>query len=174
MKTSVRLIQCNPRLGDWDQNRAMHQAAIDAAARDRVQLLVFPELSMTGYFLKDQTHEEALRLDSAELDFLREASKRISLLVGFVERGDDGRIYNSMGFFEDGKLLSVHRKVQLVTYGMFEDGRDFAAGDRFQPVQSKLGKFGVLTCEDMWHMAGAYLYYLDGVDALLVASASPG
>jgi predicted amidohydrolase len=62
----------------------------------------------------------------------------------------------------------------LVTYGLFEDGRDFAAGERFEPIQSKLGKFGILTCEDMWHMGGAYLYFLDGVDALLVASASPG
>ncbi len=174
MKTAVRLIQCNPRLGDWDHNRKLHQDAIDQAVRDGKQLILFPELSMTGYFLKDQAHEEALYQDAEQLNFLREASKSISILVGFVERGRDGRIYNSMGFFEDGKLIAVHRKVHLVTYGMFEDGRDFAAGSVFEPVRSKHGVFGILTCEDMWHMGSAYLYFLDGVDALLVASASPG
>lgn len=174
MKTAVRLIQSNPRLGDWDHNRAQHLEAIGQAVRDGKQMVLFPELSMTGYFLKDQAHEEALYRDAQELQFLCDASKEISILAGFVERGRDGRIYNSMGFFEDGQLIGVHRKVHLVTYGMFEDGRDFAAGSRYEPVRSKHGVFGILTCEDMWHMGGAYLYFLDGVDALLVASASPG
>ncbi|MDF1838155.1 MAG: hypothetical protein P1V35_09825 [Planctomycetota bacterium] len=174
MKTAVRLIQCNSRLGDWEHNKSMHQEAIDAAVRNGKQLVMFPELSMTGYFLKDQAHEQALSRDAEELEFLCEASKSISILAGFVERGRDGRIYNSMGFFEDGMLLSVHRKVHLVTYGMFEDGRDFAPGQVFEPVRSKHGIFGIMTCEDMWHIGGAYLYFLDGVDALLVASASPG
>jgi predicted amidohydrolase len=174
MKTAVRLIQCNPRLGDWEHNHKMHLEAIEHAVRDGKQIVMFPELSLTGYFLKDQAHEEALYKDAEELNSLREASKNISILAGFVERGRDGRIYNSMGFFEDGELIAVHRKVHLVTYGMFEDGRDFAPGSRFEPVRSKHGIFGVLTCEDMWHIGGAYLYFLDGVDALLVASASPG
>jgi predicted amidohydrolase len=61
-----------------------------------------------------------------------------------------------------------------VTYGMFDDARDFAPGERFRAVESRLGRFGVLICEDMWHVSAAYLHFLSNVDALLVPSSSPG
>ena len=83
-------------------------------------------------------------------------------------------MYNSTAFLEDGEIRSVHRKVHLVTYGMFEDARDWAAGKEFATVESKHGRFGLLTCEDAWHIDGAYLYFLDGVDAIVVTSAGPG
>ncbi|HPF15012.1 MAG TPA: nitrilase-related carbon-nitrogen hydrolase [Planctomycetota bacterium] len=174
MKCLVRQVQCNPKLGDWDANLSMHLEAIDGAIRDGKQLVLFPELSLTGYFLKDQTHEVALEAHATAFAPLLERSRSISIVAGFIERARDGRLYNATGFFEDGKLLGIHRKVHLVTYGMFEDGRDFAPGLRFEPIRSRHGMFGILACEDMWHFDGAYLYFLDGVDALLVASASPG
>lgn len=173
MTLSVRQVQCNPKLGHWEDNLAMHLAAIDQAIADGVDLILFPELSLTGYFLKDQTHEEALGLDDEDWQPLKERSQKISIVLGFVERSRDGRFYNATGFLEDGQFLHVHRKVHLVTYGMFEDGRDWAAGEHFVPVDSKHGRFGLLACEDMWHIDGAYLYFLDGVDAIVIASASP-
>ena len=57
---------------------------------------------------------------------------------------------------------------------MFEESRDLAPGEGFEVVQSKHGRFGLLLCEDAWHVDGAYLYFLDDVDALVVASAGPG
>ena len=68
----------------------------------------------------------------------------------------------------------MHRKVHLVTYGMFEDARDFAPGERFRSFESKHGRFGLLICEDMWHVGSSYLHFLANVDALLVHSAGPG
>ena len=70
--------------------------------------------------------------------------------------------------------MQLDRKVHLVTYGMFEESRDLAPGEEFRVVESKHGRFGLLLCEDAWHVDGAYLYFLDGADALLVASAGPG
>lgn len=170
----LTIAQTNPALGNVQKNLEAHVAAIQAALDAGQELIVFPELSLTGYFLKDQTAELALRLDSPELQVLAALSKRISILAGFVELAADGRIYNSAAFFEDGRVLHVHRKVHLVTYGMFDEEREFAAGDEFRAFDSKLGRFGVLICEDAWHVSSGLQHFLAGVDAILVPSCSPG
>jgi len=170
----VRLAQIDTTLGNVAANLERHLAEIERAVEDGVDLLVFPELSLTGYFLKDQTAEVALEREAELLAPVRERSRELSVALGFVERTPDGRVYNSHAFFEDGRLLHVHRKVHLVSYGMFEESRDLAAGEEFALVESKHGRFGVLLCEDAWHVDGAYLYFLDGADALLLPSAGPG
>lgn len=173
MDCHVFLAQLEPTLGNLAHNLELHRREIEAAVAARADLIVFPELSLSGYFLKDQTSEVALGLDAPELEELALLSRRISIAVGFVELARDGRLYNSLAFFEDGELLDVHRKVHLVTYGMFEESRDLAQGERFRPFESKHGRFGLLICEDMWHVGSSWLHFLSGVDAILVASASP-
>ncbi len=174
MDCRVTLAQINPTLGNLEKNFELHVVEIEAAKRAGSRLVLFPELSLSGYFLKDQTSEIALRLDSPLIARLAEQSRDISIAAGFVERSPEGRLYNSIGFFEDGTLLHVHRKVHLVTYGMFDEQREFAAGDRFVAFTSKLGRFGILICEDLWHVSSAYPYFLADVDALLVHSCAPG
>ncbi|HTF90013.1 MAG TPA: nitrilase-related carbon-nitrogen hydrolase [Planctomycetota bacterium] len=174
MDCRITLSQINPTLGNLTKNLELHVAEIEAAKSAGSQLVLFPELSLSGYFLKDQTSEIALRLDSPLLKGLAEQSRKISIAAGFVERSPEGRLYNSIGFFEDGALLHVHRKVHLVTYGMFDEQREFAAGDRFVAFESKLGRFGFLICEDLWHVSSAYPYFLADVDLLLVHSCAPG
>ena len=68
----------------------------------------------------------------------------------------------------------MHRKVYLPTYGIFDDARFFAAGDRFETFDSVIGKGGVAICEDFWHMSVPYLMATDGALALFCPSASPG
>ena len=174
MDCTLRLAQVNPALGDLHENLDLHLREIDSARRSGVQLLLFPELSLTGYFLKDQVSELALDLDSTPVERLAGQTRDVSIVFGFVERGDGDQLYNSLAFVEDGKVLHLHRKVHLVSYGMFDEARDFAPGTSYAPVESRLGRFGLLTCEDMWHVGGGYTYFLDRVDACLVASASPG
>ena len=168
------LSQINPVLGDLQRNLDLHFVEIEAARKAGCGVILFPELSLSGYFLKDQTSEIALRLEAPLLARLAEASRGISIAAGFVERSPEGRLYNSVGFFEDGKLVHVHRKVHLVTYGMFDEQREFAAGDRFVAFNSKHGRFGILICEDLWHVSSAYPYFLADVDLLLVHSCAPG
>lgn len=174
MDCRVVLAQTEPALGNLAANLETHLAEIDAAVAARADLILFPELSLTGYFLKDQTADVALALDAPELSALASRSREISIAAGFVERARDGRTYNSVAFFEDGEILAVHRKVHLVSYGMFDEGRDFACGERFSAFESKHGRFGLLICEDMWHIASSYLHFLSNVDAILVVSAGPG
>ncbi len=173
MPFTVHLAQIEPTLGNLEANLELHLAQLEIAASAGADLILFPELSLTGYFLKDQTSETALAADAGPLVTLRKHSSRISIGVGFVERAPDGRLYNAYAIFEDGKLLHVHRKVHLVAYGIFEESRDFAAGERFVVAESKHGRLGVLLCEDLWHVTSAWLYFLQGVDVLLVPSAGP-
>lgn len=172
MECRLVVAQTNPTLGDLRANLEEHLGTVDAAL-GAADLVLFPELSLTGYFLRDQVEEVALRPDDALLRPLVEQSRRISIAFGFVERSPEGRLYNALGFLEGGRFLGIHRKVHLVSYGLFDEGRDFAAGDRFQTIVSRHGRFGPLICEDMWHMPSAYSYFLDDADALLVSSASP-
>lgn len=174
MDCRIQLAQVEPTLGNLEKNLRDHLNEVRAAVDARAQLVVFPELSLTGYFLKDQTAEVALALDAPPIRELQERSKDISIAFGFAERAPDGRIYNSIGFLEDGRVLGVHRKVHLVHYGMFDEGRDFAAGEAFVPIESRLGRIGFLICEDMWHLAASWMHFLAGVDAIVVPSSSPG
>jgi len=172
MDCRLVVAQTNPRLGDLRANLEDHLQRIEAVL-GRADLILFPELSLTGYFLKDQVDEVALRLDDDLLRPLLERSKRVSIAFGFVERSPEGRLYNSLGFLEDGRFLAVHRKVHLVCYGLFDEARDFAAGERFAVIESRHGRFGPLICEDLWHAPSAYTHFLNDADALLVSSASP-
>ena len=173
MDCRIVIAQTNPRLGDVRANLKDHHERIDAATAAGAQLLVFPELSITGYFLKDQVFELGLELDSPEIARLAERSKELSILVGFVERTPAGRFYNSVAFLEDGAVLGVHRKVHLASYGLFDEARDFGAGDSFRIIASRYGRFGPLICEDLWHVPSAYIHFLNDADAFLVPSASP-
>lgn len=172
MDCRLVVAQTNPRLGDLRANLEDHLQLLDAAIGS-ADLVLFPELSLTGYFVRDQVDELALRLDDALLAPLLARSKHVSIALGLVERSREGRLFNALVFLEDGRVIGVHRKVHLVSYGLFDEGRDFAAGERFRVVESRHGRFGPLVCEDMWHMPGAYTYFLDDADAILVASASP-
>lgn len=171
---SVSLAQINPALGDIEKNLKTHLEFIAKAKKQGADLVVFPELSLTGYFLRDLTQEVALAIDAPAIHKLVAASKGISIVFGFVEESADHRFYNSAIFAEDGKILNKHRKVYLPTYGIFEDARYFAPGESFRSFSSKHGKFGILICEDLWHLSASYLYFLQGVDAMICLSSSPG
>lgn len=169
----VRVEQGSPALGDVSANLDAMLAAADAAVRDGVDLLVFPELALTGYGLRDHVAECAITLDAPELDALTAASEKVSLAFGFVEESSQHLFFNSAAYCEGGRLLSVHRKVHLPTYGLFEEGRYFAAGDAVRAFDTRFGRIAMLVCEDVWHLPMPYLAALDGALAILALSASP-
>jgi predicted amidohydrolase len=174
MKFKAALAQIDSKVGDLDANLQHHLHSVEKALQQEAQLVVFPELSLTGYTLRDLAWEVALDpFTDKRLDPLREASKRISIVLGFVESASNHGVYNSALFLEDGRVQYIHRKVYPPTYGMFEEGRYFSRGDHVAAFDSKLGRFGVLICEDMWHMALPYLLAYDGAEVILSLTASP-
>jgi predicted amidohydrolase len=173
MSLQVALCQLRPVLGDADQNLAAHHAWLDRALEAKAQLVIFPELSLHGYFLRDLTQEVAVPIDHQLIQDLVARSRDCSIVFGFVEESADHRFYNTAVFAEDGKILHAHRKVHLPDYGIFEEGRYFAAGDSIDVVQSKHGRFGLMICEDAWHLSTGWLQFIQGADALILPSASP-
>ncbi len=111
-------------------------------------LVVFPELSLSGYLLQDKLYEDAWALE--ELSTLASLSNDIDIVIGLALRDGD-EFTNSALYFSAGKLLSKHDKVHLPNYGMFEEARYFKAGSIFESFITKFGKISMVVCEDLWH-----------------------
>ncbi len=176
MHLKLGLAQINPKLGDVQANLQLHLQTVREAAEKGVELLIFPELSLTGYRLRDLAFEVAIRPKPSDAVFkqLLDASRDMDLVVGFVETDRRQKFYISAAYLSRGELLHVHRKVYLPTYGMFDEGRYFAWGDAVRAFDTRFGRVGLLICEDFWHVSPPYLLWLDGADILILTSSSPG
>ena len=170
----MALAQIAPTLGDRQQNLTKHLEQIAAAKRDHADLIVFPELSLTGYFLRDMVPEVALHRASIEIAQLIEAASPMAIVAGFVEEAGGHQFYNAAFYAEAGRLLHVHRKVYLPTYGLFEEQRYFSAGKRFAAFTSaRFGRVGLLICEDLWHLSSATVMQAEEIDVLVCIINSP-
>lgn len=176
MKFQLALVQMNTRLGDVQANLEKHLTLAREARQSGVNLLVFPELSLTGYVLQDLVSSVALepKPDDPIFRHLLQASHELDLLVGFVDVDSRRRFYIAGAYLSGGEVLHVHHKVYLPTYGLFDEGRFFAWGDEISAFDTRFGRMGMLICEDFWHASPPYLLWLDGADILLLSSASPG
>jgi predicted amidohydrolase len=176
MKFSLALAQINTHLGDLPANLEKHLALIEQARSAGADLVVFPELSLTGYVLQDLVSTVAIRPTASDAVFraLLEASQDIDIVVGFVDEDRRSRFYIAGAYLSRREILHVHHKVYLPTYGLFDEGRFFAWGDSVKAFDTRFGRMGLLICEDFWHASPPYLLWLDGADVLLFTSASPG
>jgi predicted amidohydrolase len=173
-KFTIALAQIDSVLGDIKKNVAKHTEWIIRAKEGGADLIVFPELSLTGYSIKDGNWDLALRAEESDLlKPLLDESRDISILAGCVEEGTELAMYNSAFLFEDGRVVSAHRKNYLPTYGMFEEARYFSPGKSVRACNSKLGKLGVLVCEDLWHLPLPYILAKDGAQVMIGLVASP-
>jgi len=164
-----------PSLGALSDNIARHREILAAARSGGAGLVVFPELGLTGYQLQDLAAEVAMRDDDARLLGLAAETAGMSAVVSFVEESSDHRLFISAALMEDGEVRFVHRKLFLPTYGLFDERRFFAAGDRLRAVDSRLGvRLGLAVCEDFWHLAVPETLALDGAQVLINVSSSPG
>jgi NAD+ synthase (glutamine-hydrolysing) len=176
MKLTIALAQINTCLGRVDINLEKHLALAAEAHSKGADLLVFPELSLTGYVLQDLASAVAHRPTEDDPVFrpLLEASRKLDMVVGFVEEDRRNRFYISAAYLSGGEVVHVHHKVYLPTYGLFDEGRFFAWGDSVRAFDTRFGRVGMLICEDFWHASPPYLLWLDGADLFLFISASPG
>ncbi len=173
MDFTAVLAQIKPKLGCVADNLTLIEEQITKARDAGADLIVFPELALSGYFLKDLVPEVALRTDSPEILRLIELSRGISIAIGFVEETDDYNFYNSALYLEDGAICHLHRKVYLPTYGLFDEQRYLARGESFRAFDTRFGRFGIVICEDMWHLSASYILAMDGATTLICLSSSP-
>ncbi len=171
----VALAQISPVLGDPERNLALHIEQIEAARRQQADLIVFPELSLTGYFVRDMVPDLALSPTGSVVGRLIEAAGPASLVAGLVEESSRHRFFNSALYAEGGRIVHLHRKVYLPTYGLFDEQRYFAAGERIEAFDTaQFGRVGILICEDFWHLSAAAIMQAEEVDLLICVANSPG
>ena len=171
----IALAQIAPRLGLLDDNLARHRDLIREARDREAGLVVFPELGLTGYQLQDLAADVAMTLEDPRLADLARVAPERSVVVSFVEESEDHRLFIAAALLEGGRVRHVHRKLFLPTYGLFDERRFFAAGDRLRATESSLGvPLGLAVCEDFWHLAVPQVLALDGAQLLVNVSSSPG
>src|SRR5581483_309237 len=171
----LALAQIKPTLGNVSANLKIHEDFFDRAVGAGADLVVFPELSLAGYYLQDLVPDVSIDpADSDVFDKMRDLSHRADLVVGFVERGADFRFFNSAAYLSKGEVVHIHRKLYLPTYGMFDEYRYFSPGDTLRALETRFGTVGILICEDMWHPSTFFLLANDGAQLILGPSAGPG
>jgi len=176
-KTAIRvgLAQIDAKLGEVEANLDHHLAWIERARSEGVELLLFPELSLTGYRLLHLTPRVALQpASSPVIAKLAAAAPEMSIVVGCVEEDERGFLFNSALLLQDGGIALTHRKLYLPTYGIFQEGRFFSEARRLGMAELFGNPFGILICEDFWHSDPAEKLARHGAKLIGVISASPG
>jgi|SRR5579872_2122018 len=181
---AVAIVQSKPRKGRYDENlnELREIFAQLAGSESPPELIVLPEAALTGYFLEGAVYELARSAEQFAADLARvwnEAARgnNADVVCGFYENSG-GTYYNSALYLEctNGahRIVHVHRKMFLPTYGVFDEERFLSRGRRLQVFETRLGKTAMLICEDVWHAIMPTIAAIKGAQVLIIPSAAPG
>src|SRR4051794_6683714 len=169
----VSLAQINATVGDISGNAQKIREYLERAREDGAQLVVFPELALTGYPPEDlllKTH--FVDAAGAALEEIAREAEDIVALVGFPERRDD--VYNAAAVLADGRVQAVYRKMFLPNYGVFDENRYFQSGNEPALIELNGVAIGLTICEDIWEPGPpATSEALSGAQVIVNLSASP-
>ncbi len=170
----LAIAQIAPVLGDIERNVAIHVDYVNRAIIEGAHAIIFPELSLTGYTLRDLNFDMSLNpKDDTRLEPIRKLSEKIMIICGGVEESREFGIYNSAFVYSEGDWLATHRKIYPPTYGIFEEMRYFSQGSSVKAFSTNIDRIGLLVCEDLWHMSLPYLLAADGANAIITIANSP-
>lgn len=169
----ITLAQVDSTLGDIDANVERAGRVLDDGARDSPDVVVFPELYLSGYSLGRVDSDLSMRPDDERIERLAKQAGDKGLLTGFVEDGSRGlHTYNSAVYCESGDVVHVHRKLYLPTYAAFEERKHFTPGPSMRSYLVGEHRAATLVCNDAWQPPLAFLATQDGARILFVPSAS--
>lgn len=169
----ITLAQIKPVLGDIIKNAEKHFRLIEEAIDKKSDIIVFPELSLTGYNLRDLIFDSSLTFNNNFFKKFMEYSKEISIIVGFVYEDERHMFYNAAVYFENGDLTHLHKKVFLPNYTMFEESRYFTKGSSVGSFNTKFFRAAILICEDALHISSLFSLSRQSVDTVFIISNSP-
>lgn len=172
---NIALAQLNVTVGDISGNTAKIIETSYQAAKEEADLVVFPELAITGYPPEDLVFKGVFQhaaMDAVERITNETASLELAILVGGLW-AEDGKLYNSVFLIEGGKVLYRQDKCSLPNYGVFDEKRLFAKGKPPQVMRWRGLNLGVLICEDVWDDRWPAHLAPQSVDMLLTVNASP-
>jgi NAD+ synthase (glutamine-hydrolysing) len=180
----LAIVQFRPRKGDYASNIARIGGLLARAATltPRPAVVQFPETAATGYFVEGGVRDLAVTagelardLDAAYRNALREPPW-VDVVLGFYEKWRD-TLYNSAAYVRLGtgepKILHVHRKNFLPTYGLFDEERFVERGHEMRAFDTPWGRAAILVCEDAWHSLSGTVAALDDAQLIFLSSAAP-
>lgn len=164
-------IACRP--GDIAANLAAHLDRIAEARERGVDLLVFPELSLTDYLSAPDTSLLNMRRDDARLASLISAAGPMAVSVGFIERSAEGHCHIAQALLGSGRILAVHRKINLPGYGTLREPDVYTPGQELASVELPGSwRAATLICADAWNPALPWLAALANSELLILPAAS--
>ena len=171
----ITLAQIDSRPGELEANVAHAEQVIADAVSEATDLVVFPELSLSGYSIGDLKEDVSIQPEDERIAKLVKEAKGAGVLLGFPEAQPHGlHIYNSAAYYEKGLLVHVHRKLFLPNYATFEERKHFLPGQssRAFPILGGRHRAATLVCNDAWQPQLAYVAAQDGAIILLVPACS--
>ena len=171
----VGLAQFKPKKADVASNLSRIREVVSEQA-GAVDLLVFPESSLTGYFLEGGVAEAARSAKEVAKELGQPPQEAPDVVLGFFER-HRRRLHNSVVYLTPGErgfeATHVHRKMFLPTYGVFDEARFVEAGKTVQAFDTRFGRVGLLICEEIWHSLPPTILAVGGAELIITVSASP-
>jgi predicted amidohydrolase len=169
---NIALAQIDPEIGNLEANlekvRAFHQRAREEGA----ELVVFPELALSGYALGEEVRRFALSDSHPIFQEMLNISRELPLILGYIERSPRARLFNSAALLDNGDVVHVHRKVYLPNYSVWEEQKHFARGRRLEVFPYRGFRFALFICNDFWYPSMAYLAASDDADVFVVLASS--
>jgi predicted amidohydrolase len=169
LRVAAAQIEC--KAGDVSANLERHRRALREATTHGADIVVFPELSLTDYQREPDVAGLGMALSAPQFIELARDCAGITAIVGFIEKAD-GEFYNSGAALRDGRVIHVHRKINVPEYGNLCEGRYFAHGKDIGLHTFADWRIATLICADTWNPAVPWLAALKGAELLLVPVAS--
>lgn len=170
---TVALAQLNMLVGDIEGNAQKIITTTREQADAGADLVVFPELALTGYPPEDLLLRPDLMVRvNAQLDLIAQVSRKTAVLVGHPWP-EDGKLYNALSVYAEGRLLTRYYKQKLPNYGVFDELRYFSAGDKNALLELNGVRLGLLICEDLWFDAPVDALHAAGAEVIVSINASP-
>ncbi len=171
---AIAIAQLDPTVGDVASNTAKVREAQRAAAADGADIVVFPEMFISGYPPEDLVLKPAFQAAcrAAIENLARETAHGPALLVG-APWVDHGKLYNAVALLEAGSVGALRFKVDLPNYGVFDEKRVFAPGPLPGPINFRGVRLGVPICEDIWGGEVVETLAETGAEILVVPNGSP-
>lgn len=172
-KIRIAAVQMNSTVGDFEGNRNKILHHINNAVKAEADIVVFPELAITGYPPEDIVmRTDFIEKNMEALKTIRDGSKDIGVVVGYIERQE--KLYNSAAFIYDGRVYGTYRKMFLPNYGVFDEKRYFSPGKKVPVFEYGKVALGINICEDIWYPNGpAATQAVMGAGIILNLNASP-
>lgn len=175
IKLALAQISCKP--GDKKKNIKKIEDIVTKAKQQSAELVIFPELSLTGYTVRDQLYELAETIPGESIAILEKLAKKTKTYIVFgmpeLSEKTQATIYNTAVLIGPNGFVGKYRKMYLPTHSVFEEKRYFRPGYQAPVFETKLGRIGLIICYDIFFPEVSRLTRLNGAQLIICISASP-